>query len=380
MRARSGFLCICAAAITMLASPLAAQSDYPTIRLGGRLHQQFYYFDNAPYAGDVGPESNFFVRRARIEASGHLTERVSFVIQPSFEGGRTIRATTACEPDDPAVCTTTGRAGVRLRDAYIDVALGDTDGSGLTLRVGQEKRPFSRFELMSSNSVPTLERGAGNGLLPVATNNLFEANGFLSHDVGASLIARSDFGRTGDVEVQFGVYNGQGESLNDVNGAKSYGARVAVGVSRKLGVGAAFFRHDQILGSGEAADSAFYNDAWEIDAQWGRPGDPGLFLLGEYLRGEARTAGRTRIAGVTLVGAWHIRSRGWLHALEPVLRVDVADPDLDTESDGATLVSAILGLYFSERAKFRVGYESQSFDDDVRESIGGVRSALTVSF
>jgi hypothetical protein len=366
-----------AAALLASAAPAAAQTTYPNVRISGRLHQQFYAFDNAAYAADVGPESNFFVRRARIEATGHISERVSFVIQPSFEGGRVIRASTTCDPE----CVTTGRGGVRLRDAYIDVELGDPEGAGVTLRVGQEKRPFSRHELTSSNSLLTIERGAGNGLLPVAANNLFEANGFLAHDVGASLIAASDFGQ-GHVSVQFGVYNGQGESLTDVNGAKSYGARATVGISPKLEVGGAFFRHDQILGTGVDADSAFYNDAWEIDAQWGRPGDPGLFLLGEYLRGEARDAGRTPIAGATLIGAWHFRRTpsGGLHAIEPALRIDLADPDLDTDDDGATLVSAVLGLYLAPRARVRVAYESQSFQDEARESITGVRSGLTISF
>jgi hypothetical protein len=364
-------------ALVALVTPAAAQTSYPNVRISGRLHQQFYGFSNSDYAAQVGPESNFFVRRARISAAGNISERVSFVIEPSFEGGRVIRAETTCDPD----CVTTGRGGVRLRDAYIDVDLGDPSGTGVTLRVGQEKRPFSRLELMSSNSVPTMERGAGNGLLPVATNNIFEANGFLSHDVGASLTATSDFGN-GFVTVQFGVYNGQGESLNDANGAKSYGARASVGVSRNLEIGSAFFRHDQILGSGAEADSAFYNDAWGIDAQWGQPGDPGLFVLGEYLRGEARDAARTPIAGTTLVGAWHFRrgDSGWLYAIEPALRLDVADPSLDADDDRATLVSAVLGLYLSPRARLRLGYESQTFEDEARETIAGVRSVLAISF
>lgn len=346
----------------VIAVPAAAQVNYPNIRIGGRLHQQFYFFDNSPYAAQVGPESNFFVRRARIEASGHITKDVSFVIQPSFEGGRT--------------------TGVRLRDAYIDLALGDPDNAALTLRVGQEKRPFSRFELLSSNVIPTMERGAGRGLLPVATNNLFDRNGFLAHDVGASLIASSDLGRSGSVTVQFGVYNGQGESLSDVNGAKSYGARVDFGLTRELSIGGAFFRHDQILDTGAEPDSAFYNDAWEVDGQWGRPGDPGLFLLAEHLRGEATDAARTPIAGTTFVGAWHFPTgrRGWVQGFEPALRIDVADPDLDTDDDRATLISGIMGIYFSQRAKLRIGYEHQSFQNEALESIGGIRTVLGVSF
>ncbi len=65
-----------------------AQTTYPNVKLTGRLQEQFYYFDNAPYAASVGPESSIFTRRARIEARGNISENVVVYIQPSFEGGR----------------------------------------------------------------------------------------------------------------------------------------------------------------------------------------------------------------------------------------------------------------------------------------------------
>ena len=52
--------------------------------------------------------------------------------------------------------------------------------------MGQEKRPFSRYELTSSNNLPSIERGAGRGLPGKASNDIFGDNGFLSHDVGAA--------------------------------------------------------------------------------------------------------------------------------------------------------------------------------------------------
>ena len=39
-------------------------------------------------------------------------------------------------------------------------------------------------------------------------------------------------------------------------------------------------------------------------------------------------------------------------------------------------MTAVLGVYFSSRAWFRVGYERQSFQDDITPSISGVRSML----
>ena len=44
------------------------QTTYPNIKLTGRLHEQFYHFDNSDYAATVGSQDNFFTRRARIEA------------------------------------------------------------------------------------------------------------------------------------------------------------------------------------------------------------------------------------------------------------------------------------------------------------------------
>ena len=46
---------------------------------------------------------------------------------------------------------------------------------------------MSRYELTSSVNLPSIERGAGGGLVPRASNDLFVAAGFLAHDVGASL-------------------------------------------------------------------------------------------------------------------------------------------------------------------------------------------------
>jgi phosphate-selective porin len=71
-----------------LAGRAAAQTTYPSVKLTGRLQEQFYFFDNSDYAPAVGTESNFFIRRARLEAKGQIAENVSLFIQPSSEGGR----------------------------------------------------------------------------------------------------------------------------------------------------------------------------------------------------------------------------------------------------------------------------------------------------
>jgi len=371
---------------------LQAQTVYPNVKVTGRLQEQFYYFDNKDYAAILGPQSNFFTRRARIEAKGNISENVIVFIQPSFEGGRNVLSATTCTstPVPPGggtptiICKTTGRSGFRLRDAWIDVRFAKEGAKGtFFLRAGQDKRPFSRYELTSANNLPSIERGAGQGLLPRASNDIFGSAGFLSHDVGASLRYEHKINDLQLVTLKVGAYNGQGESLSDVNNKKSLGARATASVTSKIDVGASWFAHDGIVTVGGVPDSSFTNYAYDIDAQYGQPGDEGLYVLGEYLHGNDASAAKRNIQGIQGVAAYNYRLKSptsWLYAIEPAFRIDVADPNTDADNDGATTVTAVLGFYMSSKAQFRVAYERQSFQGTNVPSISGVRSALTVNF
>jgi Phosphate-selective porin O and P len=355
-----GLLTLC-----LVSLPLAAQTTYPTVKVTGRLQEQFYYYDNGDYAAAVGPTSNFFTRRARIEARAALNEYVSVFIQPSFEGGRA--------------------SGVRLRDAFIDVRLTKPEAkNSFTIRMGQEKRPFGRYELTSSNNLPSIERGAGQGLVALASNDIFTKAGYLSHDVGAH--AQLDF-KLSDlrkVTLIAGAYNGQGESVRDANDSKSFGVRGTVGLTDKLDVGGSFFSHDAIVNtSATTIDSSFTNSGWGVDASWGKPGDPGLYLVGDFMSGKDGTAAEATMQGISVVGAFNIRMKSptsWLYAIEPMARFDRADPDTDTDDNATTLITVGLGFYMTSRAQFRVAYENESFQASGASSISGVRSALTVNF
>jgi hypothetical protein len=376
-----------------IASSSAAQASYPNIKVTGRLQEQFYNFDNDAVASQVGPQSNIFTRRARIEARGDISKNVSVYIQPSFEGGRNLSGVnTTCTASEvppgggtPTItCRTTGRSGLRLRDAYIDVRFSKPESkSALYFRAGQEKRPYSRYELISSTNLPSIERGAGGGLLPRASNDLFGSAGFLSHDVGASVRLEHQLEDARLVTLKLGAYNGQGESLNDVNDRKSFGARATAAVTPKIDVGASWFVHDGIVTVDDVPDSSFTNDAWGIDAQYGKPGDEGLFALVEYLQGENASGTSLTMRGMQGVAAYNVRMtrpNAWLYAVEPFARVDLADPDTDADDNGASIVTIGVGLYMSSKAWLRVAYERQSFQADDSDSVGGIRSMLAVSF
>jgi hypothetical protein len=130
-------------------------------------------------------------------------------------------------------------------------------------------------------------------------------------------------------------------------------------------------------------DSSFTNNAWGLDAQYGKPGDEGLFALAEYLQGEDASAARLQMRGMQGVAAYNVRMTSptsWLYAIEPFARVDLADPDTDAADDGATIFTAGLGVYMSSKAWFRIAYERESFQAEDAASVSGIRSMLAVSF
>ena len=390
LRIRAAVLAAALVGLTGVAGQLSAQTVFPNVRLQGRLQEQFYYFSNEDYAATTGPRANFFTRRARIEARGQINEYVSVYIQPSFEGGRSPASSSCTSTLDTLANTvstkcTNGNGGIRLRDAYIDVRLNKPEAAtAFTVRFGQEKRPFSRYELTSSNNLPSIERGAGRGLIASASNDLFTSAGFASHDVGLHARVEHKLDNAGRMaSLLVGVYNGQGESLNDKNDAKSIGVRASADLYQKLSIGGSFFSHESILGT----DSSFRNSGYDIDAAWSKPGEEGLYAEAEYLGGkDAKLNGageKISIRGIQAVAAYHIRMKNptsWLYAIEPAVRFDQADPDTKVDKNGSTLITAVLGFYVSSRAQFRVGYESQSFQASGAKSISGLRTAMTVNF
>ena len=348
---------VLAVLLALIAIPAVGQTSYPNVKVSGRLHTQAYYFDNKDYSP---VQSDMFLRRARIEAKGGITDRISYFIQPSFEGGKT--------------------SGVRLRDAWIDLSLTRPgQKTAFILRTGQEKRPFSRYELTSSNNLPSIERGAGDGLVKSQGNNIFEKAGFVSHDVGASVRVESKLAGGRMASLVAGVYTGAGESNKDNNSAKSFGFRASADVISQLSVGGSYFSHDGIVGT----DSSYRNNAYGFDAQWSKPGEPGLFALAEYLHGENQADNSIKMSDVQALAAYHIRMKSpsaFLYAIEPAVRFDMTDPDTDVGNNGSRLFSAVLGFYFSSKAQWRVAYENQSFQASGAKSISGVRTAFTVSF
>lgn len=357
--------------LTLLAAgTAAAQTTYPNVKMTGKLQVEFYDFnngDNALYAGLPAavraPEDAFLVRRARIEARGNITENVTFVLSPNY---------------------TTGQAGVTLKDAYLDVAFMKPESNNmLVFRAGQFKRFFGRYELTSSSNLPSIERGAYRGLVPVSSNDLAVGNGYEAHDIGAGLVYT---GFSNRLAVSGAVMNGALSPNNiDLNNAKSLYGRITFAVTPKLNIGGSVASHDFVQQPDTAlpADSSATNTGWGLDAQWSAPGNEGLYVMVDYLSGESTLNSANEIWGFQGVAAYNIRMKSptsFLYAIEPAFRYDIAEPNNVIINDQTTLITAGVNLYLSSKAQFRLMYESQSFEDPSLDTISGVRTALTMNF
>ncbi|MGH9261032.1 MAG: porin, partial [Acidimicrobiales bacterium] len=214
--------------VCLLALPRGGAAQVPNIRVSGRLQLQYRLSsgDSSSRYDPAAPDNQFLVRRLRIQTDVRFGDNMLLVIQPSFEMG-----------------------SLRMRDAYLRVGLAPRFG----LTMGQEKSPFQRYELTSSNNLPSIERGvviSGLSLQQEAMSNLVVANGYAAHDLGAFV----DYTTPGErFTFKIGVQGGSRESTRDVNNAKSFFGR-ATGVlltnaddQPVLQVGASFAARDRAI-------------------------------------------------------------------------------------------------------------------------------------
>ena len=114
-----------------------------------------------------------------------------------------------------------------MRDAYVQIA----PLKALVFRLGQFKRPFSRFELRSRGQLATVNRGPANEFL-------VEDLGFGDRDIGLQI-----HGRIGNKDQGFGyavgVFNGTGKNKSefDFDGSKDLVVRLDGGPAKWIEIG-----------------------------------------------------------------------------------------------------------------------------------------------
>ncbi len=218
--------------------------------------------------------------------------------------------------------------------------------------------------------------------MPVSSNDLSIGNGFAAHDIGAGLMYT---GMRKKLAVMGAVMNGALSPNNlDLNNSKSWYGRATYAITPMLAVGGSFASHDFVQTMDTfPADSAAVNTGWGVDAQWGAPGNEGLYVMADYMSGESTLNSANQIWGIQGVAAYNIRMKSpdsFLYAIEPAFRYDLAEPNNIVVNDQTTLITAGVNLYLSSKAQFRLMYESQSFEDPSLNTISGIRTALTMNF
>jgi len=369
--------CAGAAVIVSLTSALAAQA--PDVRVRGRMQLQYRLSggDSSATYNPAGVDNQFLVRRLRIRADVRFGDNMLLVIQPSFEMGN-----------------------LRMRDAYLRVGLA----RGLGLTMGQEKSPFQRYELTSSNTLPSIERGvaiAGLNIQQEAMANLVVGNGYGSHDLGAFLDYTTPNGRWA---LKAGVQRGSRESARDVNNAKSFYGRVTGTLlttakdQPQLQVGASFAARDRAICAsapatclaGISTSKSFYADsskmttAFGLDFEWGGF-RPGWHVIADFVAGDnvpvplrvnaspintanllnSADSNIVQFASVHVVGAYRLVTGGsearLIRMVEPALRVDLTDPDTDRTGNAAWLITPAVSLYFANTVILRAGFDYYSY-------------------
>lgn len=350
----------------------SAQAQAPAVRVAGRLQAQ--------YRAAVGDSSNAFnpaavtngfeIRRFRIQTDVRFGDLILMVAQPSLE-----------------------MAALRMRDAYLRV--GFTRQFGLT--IGQEKAPFFRYELTSSNTLPSVERGLRIFSLSgrEAMDDLLVNNGYAAHDLGAAF----DFATTGSrFTAKAGLANGSRESSTDVNNSKSYFVR-ATGIplvnrddQPVLQIGVSVATRDRAICNVCVGTITYfpsqnrYTPAYGLDFEIGGF-RPGVHVIGDLAMGDnvpvnlrvntgrntanlrsAAPGNVVRFRAFNVVAAYRQlistpESGKIVQFIEPALRIDYTDPNTTAAHDEGLLVTPVFNVSFTGTVVARAGVDWYRYTD-----------------
>ena len=267
---------------------------------------------------------------------------------------------------------------MRLKDAYVDLIFAPE----FRIRMGQFKRPFDRFELISSTQFLVIERtgvvrGADDctGVGSICSySRLTERLGYADRDVGLGLggtIAGhwvwSASLTNGTIFEDIVAFVLPGDTIDVFSDGKSFGARLEYRTTN-LYVGANAAVHD--FANAVKLEEVDHGFAYGVDLDWGS------YASGPHLQ-----------AGITAGDNWRNLDAGgepssflttqaivgyrvtvtdnrFVEAAEPVFRVSFADPNTDVDDDDGLLVTPGFIVSFSGRNRIAVNADIYKPGDD----------------
>jgi len=317
--------------------PQNLESGYGKITFNGLFHGWYA-------AGDAGFRNTFRLRRLELKFSSQITSRAKWTVMLDPTKALSLNNTfTTIGGTREVSDTSVNQASRILQDAFLTFDLD----KNLHMDVGQHKIPLSLEGVQSSSTLETVERTM------FASDRARGGNLGDLRDIGVSL--RGPI--TSYVDYQFGLFNGSGQSQNDV--AKNNN-KALIG---RLVVRPPFLKGLQVGGSG----------VWGHGSRPDRPrrdrlGGELLFVRGPFkFKSELMTgtdADLHRMGYYTLT-AYKVTPR-----IEAVYRFDVWDPDTRLETNPANVTErdhvAGVNYYVAENnLKFQFNYLRRTFPNGI---------------
>ena len=277
---------------------------------------------------DEEPSSEWLVRRARLGLRGWIAGWMRADLEGDF-----------------------GRGDARLTDGYVTLAFAP----GLTLRVGQYKKPFNAHELVSSRELLVAERdGSPRGTSGPTPDGLVDDLGYSNRDIGIEWD-----GRSGRLGWAAGFWNGSGDNEAEDDDGKQIAGRLNVAVVPGW-VASGAWTGKRISDPPDADDATWYN-ALELAVVGGEYAEPGWKALGQIMAGDnwdPDLGGGDDASFLAAQGivAYHVPlyTTAYLIGVEPIARVGWTDPDSDADDDRSVLATPGVNLYFHEHVKTQI--------------------------
>lgn len=358
------------------------------ITIGGRLQTQLAGSSCASFAGDGAgegtactrdvPAADLFLRRARLELHIRFNDWIEGVLQPDF-----------AEID-----------AVELKDAYARVNLQPgAEHPHARIAVGHFKRPFDGFQMTSSTQILTIERDVDvpgvPGEVGLSLDELTTRNNLSDRDVGVMVDGSTPDGR---VHYWLGAFNGRGPTDDsDLDTEKQVVGRVAVDL-------AAGSLPLQLAIAGAVTDIPFTQADGRLDARyfgafeaWAELGDfdggphvqAGLVAGKNALEAEGGGIPDLRsdeplasMLAWQAIGSYRIdvADSYFFEAIEPLLRVTMANPNTDLGDDDVWGFTPGLQVFFAGRNKLALNWDFLVFASDALDSESSFKAQYQFHF
>lgn len=334
------------------APPAGVEPGYGKIKFSGLL--QGWYT-----SGNGGVKDSFRIRRAELKFTGDITSQIKWTVMIDPAKSLALNNTyTTVAGTKVLADTSVNQAGRMLQEAFISYELKPN----MRLWVGQFKLPLSMEGLQSSGALDTIERA-----MFASDRGRGGSYGDI-RDLGAMLSGTLHK----QIDYQIGMFNGSGESQNDVDKgdqkavigrlvfrpAAVRGLQFGGSGAWGRGVRAENPRHDRL-----GAEVRYSRDKFTFKSEVMRGADADLKRIGYYAHVGYRATGR----------------------LEPVLRVDFWDPDRRRETNASNVserdfVTGFNYLLAENHAKLQLNYVRKTFANGIVPSRNLITLGLQTSW